>query len=114
MTIEQKLLEHGFKHYEMYGTKELYDNCDKFYQLKVRSEDGENKLYSINCHLYDYKAFPHAPDFMKKDLQADFKVQFYSKDGEVFNVDYSTQNVEEALQFFYKVYNSMECSAYDD
>jgi hypothetical protein len=114
MTIELNLLKHGFKHFNIHGTKELYENCDKFYQLKVWSHDCDKKLYFINCHLYDYKDFPQAPDSLKEDLQAMFKVQFSFGENEVFNVDYSTQNVEDALQFFEKMYTSMNCTAYDD
>lgn len=113
MKIEQQLLKHGFKHNGMYGSKEFYENCDKFYQLKVWSQSGDKRLYFVNCHLYDYSSFSQAPDFLKSNLQAMFKVQF-SLGGDVFNVDFSTQNVEEALQFFEKMYNNMNCTAYDD
>lgn len=114
MLIETSLKNNGFKHRDIVGCKDMYENCDKFYQLKVYKEDSLEKLYSVNCHLYDFSDNMVAPDFLKRDLQAMFKVQFTTNSGEVFNVEYSTQNVEEALQFFDKMYTSMNCVAYGD
>ena len=114
MTIEQSLLKYGFKHYKVLPcNKELYKNCDEFYQLKVYSQNNDDKLYIINGYLYDFSVFMQAPDSLAQDLQAMFDVQFTLKDDKVFNVEYSTQDVEEALHFFEKMYNCMGCEPYE-
>jgi hypothetical protein len=113
--IKQSLLKHGFKlHPVIKGSESLYKNADEFAQLKVWDELGEKALYFVNCYLYSFKDAYKCPDSLKEDLQASFEVQFSFGEDEFFNVGYSTQNVEEALQFFKKMYTVMNCTAYDD
>ena len=114
MKIKDQLLAEGFQRYK-YSTVRDKQCYEESYQLQVLDDKGVK--YFINIDLYDYrKADWHhnLPSPILEDLQGTYQVQFNTREGHVFNVDFTANTTEHVVAFFDKMFYAMDCSYYQD
>lgn len=112
MKIADQLIANG---YRQWGQRPYLfkEHAETSYQKWVRDEEG-NKLYALTAFLYDFSHIKNMPDELKKDLSAQWEVQFKKSNGFTFDISVSYANVEEADKFFADMYKTMNCLPYDD
>ena len=114
MKIKEQLLAEGFQRYKdsTVTDKQCYDES---YQLQMLDDKGVK--YFINIDLYDYrKADWHhnLPSPLLDDLQGTYQVQFNTRAGHVFDVNFTANTPKQAVAFFDKMFYAMGCSYYQD
>lgn len=113
MKIEQQLIRHGFKKF----TNQLEKSSVGYiYSYQLRVDDDKGKKYFIDVDLYDYNLTPFVktvPKSFLEDLRPQFYAQFNSK-GETFNVEWLEKDVEGAIAFFERLWQSMRCDYYEN
>ena len=112
MSIVNKLIELGFKEFHNHMKPD-----HRAFQLKVYNEEGDTKLYFVNVHLFDYNNCEFrdkVPASLKEDLQPEWSVQFNTHSNqETFDVNWYGKEPVEALKFYKKVFDTMDCESYD-
>ena len=97
--LEQKLSDAGYKRHTACDTEE-----GKFFQ-KCFKDPLNRKLYYLDAYYDPPKQLTHIllPEIIH------WCVQLHLDNGNYFDVDYYTTDINEAEQFFEKMFDSMEC-----
>ena len=113
MKIEQQLQQKGFKEFKD-PTKSHSTAYVKSYQLRVRDENLLTK-YFINVDLYDFSVLnTNMPEFLLRDLQPEYHVQFNSHGDNTFNVNFLKKDLDKVIEFYENMFLCMKCEYYED
>lgn len=97
--LEQKLSDAGYKRHPSCDTEE-----GVFFQKCIK-DTLNKKLYYLDAYYNAPKQLSHLllPETIK------WEVQLHLDNGNYFDVEYFTTDINEAEQFFEKMFYSMEC-----
>lgn len=112
MKIEQQLQQKGFKEFKDPTNNSI--GYVKSYQLRVRDDHLSTK-YFINVDLYDFNLVnANIPEFLLKDLQPEYHVQFNSHGDNTFNVNCLQKDLDKVMEFYENMFLRMECEYCED
>lgn len=97
--LEQQLLDSGYKRHPACDTEE-----GKFFQKGIK-DTLNKKPYYLDAYYAEPKQLSHLllPEVIK------WEAQFHLDNGNYFDIEYYTTDINEAEQFFAKMFDSMEC-----